>query len=74
MAAVRARLRLVGRLRLRRGDVLAQAARDASTGFVRALLEGGEVEFGRGAGIPEQVAGEHGEKTLDLGILKETGR
>lgn len=74
MAAVWTRLRFVGHMCLLGGDLLAQAARDASTGFMRALLDRGEVKLGRGAVIPEHLSCENGEKPLDIGILKETGR
>lgn len=73
-AAIGTGLGFVGRLCLLGGDLLAQGPSDLLTELVSALLDRGEVEGG-GRNVPlEQVAGEKGEKLLELGILRSLGR
>jgi hypothetical protein len=67
--AIWARPRLVGRLRLFRGELLAQLPGNLPSGLVGALLDRGEVEFGPRTRVPKHFLGKQGEELLKSGIL-----
>ena len=68
-AAIWAGLRIMGRLRLFRGELLAQLPGNLPSGLVGALLDRGEVEFAPGTRLPKHIQGKRREEFLKPGIL-----
>jgi hypothetical protein len=59
----------MGRLRLLRGDLLAQLPGNLPSGLVGALLDRGKVEFGPRTRVPKHFLGKQREELLKAGIL-----